>query len=309
LTLRTFHTGGVASGRDITSGLPRVEELFEARPPRAAAVLAQIDGTVTVEHAAGGTRLRIVSGDEGGEQVSAVPATARLLVKDGDHVEAGAPLTDGAWDPHHLLAAAGAARTQRYLVDAVQEVYHAQGVAIHDKHIEVIVRQMLRAVRIAAPGDTALLPGELVDRAIFGAHNEPVLAQGGVPATASAVLLGVSRAAMVGDGFLAAAAFQETTRVLARAAVARASDHLHDLTANVLLGRRLPAGTGLDGSPDVRAWRLAVGDVSPAAEAGDAVVVTPSANQPDAGEDEIDAPALTALLAELQTAAEPALPG
>jgi hypothetical protein len=204
-----------------------------------------------------------------------------------------------------LLAAVGADRTARYLVDAVQSVYRAQGATVHDKHVEVIVRQMLRAVRVEAPGDTALLPGELVDRAAFAAENDRTLAQGGVPAIGAVVLLGITRAGQRGDGFLAAAAFQQTARVLARAALARAVDPLRDLTGNVVLGRRQPVGAGRGGAQDGPAWRLAVDDAEPA-PGGDDRLVAAAPGLLDDAEDEIDARSLAALLAGLQATAEAA---
>jgi len=314
LTMRTFHTGGVA-GIDITSGLPRVEELFEARVPKGAGVIAEIDGTVEIlrdgEHRTvkivsaelyrdeyplpKGSEVLVKDGQEvaqgavlarvpppGGDgadesdpsqalapageiiartsgQVSIdkdrltvlfeereertypIPATARLRVHDGDYVHAGFPLTEGPLNPQDILRIQGPEAVQIYLVEEVQKVYRSQGVTINDKHIEVIVRQMLRRVKVDHSGDTDLLPGELVDRFRFEEANARVLAEGGEPATAQPVLLGVTKASLNTESFLAAASFQETTRVLTEAAVRGEVDHLLGLKENVIIGKLIPA--------------------------------------------------------------------
>jgi DNA-directed RNA polymerase subunit beta' len=313
LTMRTFHTGGVA-GLDITSGLPRVEELFEARVPKGAAILADIDGTVEIEVDEDGRRLKMVSREEfredyslpkdaqilveqgeyvepgmvlastvislsgengaaaeddptpaeevvanmGGrvdlnkegisiiwedveEREHLIPASAHILVSDGAQVKAGDALIGGSLNPHDILHIRGKDDLQRYLVDEVQQVYLSQGVSIHDKHIEIILRQMLRRVQVESTGDSDFIPGQMVDKFEFQEKNAKVLAEGGEPATAKPVLLGVTRASLLTDSFLSAASFQETTRVLTQAAVSGAQDWLLGLKENVIIGRLIPA--------------------------------------------------------------------
>ncbi len=348
LTMRTFHMGGVA-GEDITSGLPRVEELFEARVPKGQAVMSEIDGVVEIVREGDMNRIRVVSTDvfsdeyeipegmkvlveegqevdqgatlavaeeapaeapkrsrkkaaaaaeaeaaAGGEEAPVeettavappqatpivariagrvvfdkrrknrlsivyeareereypVPATARIRVSEGEHVVAGQQLTDGSLNPQDILRIMGPEAVQLYLVDEVQKVYRSQGVTINDKHIEVIVRQMLRKVRVDSPGDTDLLPGELVDRFQYEEINAKVLAEGGEPATAVPVLLGVTKASLSTDSFLAAASFQETTRVLTEAAIAGQTDHLLGLKENVIIGKLIPARAPIELPP------------------------------------------------------------
>ncbi|MEX1335247.1 MAG: DNA-directed RNA polymerase subunit beta', partial [Candidatus Limnocylindrales bacterium] len=305
LTMRTFHTGGVA-GTDITAGLPRVEELFEARMPKGKAEISHIDGTVEILEGEDGTRKVKVTSREafdvpiklskkherlvadgdaievdqliarlekkndeveevrapdsgvvtltdeglkiGGEDVVereyAIAHNAKLMVEDGHQIRAGDPITEGPINPQEYLETRGRDAVQRYLVKEVQKVYRSQGVTINDKHIEIIVRQMLRKVRIDQPGDTEQLPFELVDRFDFEDINERVLAEGGEPATAETVLLGVTKASLNTSSFLAAASFQETTRVLTEAAINGAKDDLVGLKENVIIGKLIPAGTG-----------------------------------------------------------------
>ena len=302
LTMRTFHTGGVA-GKDITSGLPRVEELFEARVPKGQAILAEIDGVVQVnteeqvrkavitgtdvfsqrlvvpenfhvliksgdkvvegqviaESNVEGDMRRIVAPADGNAVVEAgritvreeaptreyiIPYDANLLVTDGETISAGTALTEGPKDPQEILSVLGREAVQRYLVDEVLAVYRSQGVNTNEKHIEVIVRQLLRKVRIENGGDTDLLPDELVDRVTFEETNTEVLAQGGEPATAQPVLLGVTKASLTTDSFLSAASFQETTRVLTEAAINGRIDRLRGLKENVIIGKLIPAGSG-----------------------------------------------------------------
>jgi DNA-directed RNA polymerase subunit beta' len=307
LTMRTFHTGGVA-GEDITQGLPRVEELFEARIPKGQAVMTEIDGTVEVvrtgadqpitvrvthreaydtpfkltpqheilvangdEVTEGQLLARLGEGDElvevkapapgrvtkKGSTVTlhieeieareyAVPHSARLRIETGDEVLAGDPLTEGSLNPKDLLQIKGVDTVQRFLVGEVQKVYRSQGVTINDKHIEIIVRQMLRKVTVDSAGDTELLPSELIDRFEFEETNNRILAEGGEPATAQTVLLGVTKASLNTSSFLAAASFQETTRVLTEAAINGAKDHLIGLKENVIIGKLIPAGTGAE---------------------------------------------------------------
>jgi len=300
LTLRTFHTGGVAGVEDITSGLPRVEELFEARDPKGEALMAEIDGVVEIFTEGEERKLRIVNtrieeeqyplargvkpvvaeddevvagqviargedeeivAREGGrvlldkglitirrevreESVMEIPAAARLRVEDGQMVKAGDQLTDGPKNPREILRILGKEACQMYLLEEVQSVYRSQGVNIHDKHIEIIISQMLRRVRVRSSGDTDLLPGEILDRKAFEERNARVIEAGGTPATAQPILLGLTRAALATESFLAAASFQETSRVLTDAAVRGRVDHLRGLKENVILGKLIPVGTG-----------------------------------------------------------------
>jgi DNA-directed RNA polymerase subunit beta' len=301
LTMRTFHTGGVARA-DITTGLPRVEELFEARVPKGSAVLALKEGLVSVEHTDTGRILAITSTEidsrtfilESGwtpalsngdlvvkdktviaigpneekkysdidgnfflddrtiyvrnereeREEHQVPVTYQVLVEDGEHVRLGQQLTDGAKDPQQILLTLGRDAVQRYIIDEVQKVYRSQGVNTNDKHIEVICRQMLRKVSIVYPGDTDYLQDERIDRFEFNQINEEILAQGGEPATAMPVLLGITKASLETDSFLSAASFQETTRVLTEAAINGKVDHLRGLKENVIIGKLIPAGSG-----------------------------------------------------------------
>jgi DNA-directed RNA polymerase subunit beta' len=301
LTMRTFHTGGVA-GLDITAGLPRVEELFEARVPKGKAEISHIDGTVEILRADTGTKVKVTSresydialglpkkaellaaaGDaialgqviarvEGSPDIVAqaegflvkagdgslvlraedivpreyaIPHNARLLVTESQDVRAGDAITDGPINPQEYLETRGKDAVQRYLVKEVQKVYRSQGVTINDKHIEIIVRQMLRKVRVDQPGDAEQLPFELIDRFEFEDINNQVLAEGGEPSTAEVVLLGVTKASLNTSSFLAAASFQETTRVLTEAAINGAKDRLLGLKENVIIGKLIPAGTG-----------------------------------------------------------------
>jgi DNA-directed RNA polymerase subunit beta' len=307
LTMRTFHTGGIA-GADITSGLPRVEELFEARAPKGEAVLTEIDGVVELSELPDGRSIRVASVEEfsdeyslpsgyelqvgdgdvvtigaqlaaangdsddqssepqtadvvarvsgtvniGGDSLSItwtdedqreymIPAAAHIVVKTGDAVIAGQALTAGPRSPQQILRIQGRDAVQRYMIEEVQKVYRSQGVSIHNKHIEVIISQMLRKVRIDTPGDAELLPGELADRQRYEEINAGVLAEGGEPATASPVLLGITRASLNMDSFLAAASFQETTRVLTESAANGDIDYLRGLKENVIIGRLIPA--------------------------------------------------------------------
>ncbi|REJ35308.1 MAG: DNA-directed RNA polymerase subunit beta' [Bacillota bacterium] len=243
LTMRTFHTGGVA-GEDITAGLPRVEELFEARKPKGQAVMTEVAGTVRIEETKGQRKV-IVTDAEGEEHVYNIPYGARLKVRDGAQVEAGDGLTEGPINPHDILRVKGVHGVQTYIVQEVQEVYRSQGVDINDKHIEVIVRQMLRKLKVEDSGDTELLPGGLVDQHEFEEENRRVLEAGGQPATAKPVLLGITKASLATESFLSAASFQETTRVLTDAAIKGKEDPLLGLKENVIIGKLVPAGTGM----------------------------------------------------------------
>ncbi|PDV97096.1 DNA-directed RNA polymerase subunit beta' [Candidatus Chloroploca asiatica] len=308
LTLRTFHTGGVASADDITQGLPRIQEIFEARIPKGKALLAEIDGVVQIAKDDDGVRqirvvaseiytdeyllpkgyralienesdvaenqpiaepLRadstelpivarlagrafvyedriVVSQEDREERELKVPHTSRMRVESGERVVAGQHLTDGSANPQELLDLQGKEAVQRYLVNEAQKVYRSQGVNINDKHVEVIVRQMLRRVRIEEPGDTGLLPGELIDAAEFRRLNNDIVSQGGEPATAATVLLGITKASLNTDSFLSAASFQETTRVLTDAAINGKVDYLRGLKENVVIGKLIPAGSGIE---------------------------------------------------------------
>jgi DNA-directed RNA polymerase subunit beta' len=308
LTLRTFHTGGVASTEDITQGLPRVEELFEARVPKGQAILAEIEGVVEIVREDEGRKIRlthsevfndeyplpknyelliaigddieegmplyrstlkgrqdditvarmsgtvtqsdngktlVIRSEERDQREYMIPHSAQLEVSDGDHVTAGQALTRGAQNPQEILHILGREAVQRYLVDEVQRVYRSQGVAVHDKHIEVIVRQMLRKVRIDTTGDTEMLPGEMIERFAFAEINARSIASGGEAATATPVLLGITKASLSTDSFLSAASFQETTRVLTEAAINGQIDRLRGLKENVIIGKLIPAGSGV----------------------------------------------------------------
>ena len=243
LTMRTFHTGGVA-GDDITQGLPRVEELFEARKPKRQAIITEIDGTVEVREIKG-VRKVTVNPAAGEERVYQIPYGARLLVSEGQAVQAGDRLTEGSVNPHDILRVQGLKETQRYLVHEVQKVYKSQGVEINDKHIEVMVRQMMHKVKVEEPGDTDLLPGEYIDISTFEEENARAIETDGEPSVARPTLLGITKASLATDSFLSAASFQETTRVLTEAAIKGKVDPLLGLKENVIIGKLVPAGTGM----------------------------------------------------------------
>ena len=243
LTMRTFHTGGVAGG-DITQGLPRVEELFEARKPKGLAVITEITGRVEIDET--GKRKEISIVPENGEtEVYAIPYGSRIRVKHGQMVEAGDPLTQGSINPHDIVRVKGIGGVQDYIVKEVQRVYRMQGVDVNDKHIEVIVRQMLSKVKVEDPGDTELIPGGYEDVLTFDKCNEEAIAQGLKPAVAKRVLLGITKASLATESFLSAASFQETTRVLTEAAIKGKEDHLIGLKENVIIGKLIPAETGM----------------------------------------------------------------
>ncbi len=245
LTMRTFHTGGVA-GADITHGLPRVVELFEARKPKGQAKITQFAGTVKIEESDKAKKVLIID-DETGEELHSYAISRRvdLMVEDGQHVEAGDQLYEGSLNPHELLKYRGALETARYIVGEVQEVYHKQGVQIDDKHVELIVRQMTKKVLVETSGDTSFLPGRMVDRLIFDHENDRVVADGGEPATCEEIILGITKASLATESFLSAASFQETTKVLTDAALEGKVDELRGLKENVIIGKLIPAATGL----------------------------------------------------------------
>ena len=249
LTMRTFHTGGIA-GDDITHGLPRVGELFEARVPKGVAPISEATGRVRIEEVEGtgkGTgRRMVITPDDGSEEIEyPILRRARLLVGDGDHVEVGQQLVAGAVNPHDVLRIMGPREVQLHLVREVQEVYRSQGVAIHDKHIEVIIRQMLKRITVIDSGATEFLPGSLIERSVFEAENRRVVAEGGEPASGRPVLMGITKASLATESWLSAASFQETTRVLTDAAISAKSDALVGLKENVIIGKLIPAGTGI----------------------------------------------------------------
>ena len=251
LTMRTFHTGGVA-GDDITHGLPRVVELFEARQPKGVAPISESAGRVRIDDTDKKREIVVVP-DDGSEETSyAISKRSRLLVADGDHVEVGQQLIVGAIDPKQVLRILGPRRVQQHLVSEVQEVYRSQGVSIHDKHIEVIVRQMLKRVTIIESGDAELLPGELAERTRFEEENRRVVAEGGTPASGRPELMGITKASLATESWLSAASFQETTRVLTDAAIHAKSDPLLGLKENVIIGKLIPAGTGLPRYRNIR---------------------------------------------------------
>jgi DNA-directed RNA polymerase subunit beta' len=252
LTLRTFHTGGVAS-EDIITGLPRVEELFEARKPKGQAIITEHTGALHITEEKG-LREVIVTDAEGEEHVYEIPFNVHLTVQDGQNVAAGDQLIEGSINPHDILRIKGETALQNYLVQEVQKVYKSQGVDINDKHIEVIVRSMLRKKKITDSGDTRLLPGQMLDGEKFFEENVKAAADGREPAKADTVLLGVTKASLATESFLSAASFQETTRVLTQAAIEGKYDPLLGLKENVIIGKLIPAGTGMSRYRSVDVW-------------------------------------------------------
>jgi DNA-directed RNA polymerase subunit beta' len=238
--------------QDITGGLPRVGELFEARRPKIPTVLAKISGKVTFKPITKGKRVLIIKDDYGNEEEHKVPMGKLLLVRDGDPVEAGEPLCDGAIDPHDVLDVMGENALQAFLVNEVQEVYRLQGVLINDKHIGVIIRQMMRKVEIIEVGDTKFIYGQQVDKYVFNKENERIIRDGGQAAVAKPLLLGITRASLNIESFISAASFQETTKVLTNAAIAGKVDELRGLKENVIIGHLIPAGTGMKKYKDLR---------------------------------------------------------
>ncbi|MCP5028584.1 MAG: DNA-directed RNA polymerase subunit beta' [Actinomycetia bacterium] len=246
LTMRTFHTGGIAGGQDIAGGLPRVVELFEARSPKGKATLARVSGIVRIADDEGKGRVVTVVTDDGTEDSYTVPQAARLEARDGDEVAAGDALVEGPRDPKELLEIKGIRETQEYLVNEVQKVYRDQGVSIHNKHIELIVRQMTRRIAIQEPGESDFLPGERVDQKVFADTNRQLVQEGKTPAEGRPELMGITKASLATDSWLSAASFQETTRVLTEAAIESRSDSLLGLKENIIIGKLIPAGTGLN---------------------------------------------------------------
>ena len=251
LTMRTFHTGGVAGADDITQGLPRVEELFEARKPKHPGLLTENTGTVHIIEE-GNSRRVIVTGDDGLGQEYQIPYGAKLAVEEGEEIAKGDRLTEGSLNPHDILRISGVKATQHYLVSQVVGVYKSQGVDINSKHIEVMVRQMMRKIRIDESGDTTMLPGEYVDVAEFEEQNTAMIEAGKEPAEGHPILLGITKASLATDSFLSAASFQETTRVLTDAAIKGKVDPLLGLKENVIIGKLIPAGTGMSRYRDIK---------------------------------------------------------
>ncbi|MBI3256481.1 MAG: DNA-directed RNA polymerase subunit beta', partial [Actinobacteria bacterium] len=247
LTMRTFHTGGVAGASgDIAGGLPRVVELFEARSPRGKATLARSSGVVRVSDDEGRGRTITIAGDDGEEDAYTVASPSRLEVSDGQEVQAGDALVEGPRDPKELLEIKGVRETQNYLVNQVQRVYRDQGVSIHDKHIELIVRQMTRRVAVQEPGSSTFLPGERVDSRAYAEVNRKLVQEGSTPAEGRPELMGITKASLATESWLSAASFQETTRVLTEAAIESRSDSLLGLKENIIIGKLIPAGTGME---------------------------------------------------------------
>ena len=250
LTMRTFHTGGVA-GDDITQGLPRVEELFEARKPKGLAIITEFAGKATISDTKK-KREVIVTNDETGESKAyLIPYGSRIKIQDGAMLEAGDELTEGSVNPHDILKIKGLRAVQDYMLREVQRVYRLQGVDINDKHIEVIVRQMLKKVRVENKGDSEFLPGTMVDVLEFEDVNKQLEAEGKEPAAGEQIMLGITKASLATDSFLSAASFQETTKVLTEAAIKGKVDHLKGLKENVIIGKHIPAGTGMKKYRDV----------------------------------------------------------
>ena len=243
-TMRTFHSGGVAGG-DITQGLPRVEELFEARKPKGLAIITEIPGEVAIKDTKKKREIVITDKESGESKTYLIPYGSRIKVTDGQMLEAGDELTEGSVNPHDILKIKGVRAVQDYMIREVQRVYRLQGVEINDKHIEVIVRQMLKKIRIEDNGDTELLPGTMVDFLEYEDINEQMEAEGKTPAEGKQVLLGITKASLATDSFMSAASFQETTKVLTEAAIKGKVDHLVGLKENVIIGKLIPAGTGL----------------------------------------------------------------
>ena len=244
LTMRTFHTGGVAGG-DITQGLPRVEELFEARKPKGLAIITEFGGVVELKDTKKKREIIVTNNETGESKTYLIPYGSRIKVSNGDVLEAGDELTEGSVNPHDILKIKGVRAVQDYMLREVQRVYRLQGVEINDKHIEVIVRQMLKKVRIEENNDADVLPGNSMDVLDYNDMNEKLVAEGKTPAEGKQVMLGITKASLATDSFLSAASFQETTKVLTEAAINGKVDHLIGLKENVLIGKLIPAGTGM----------------------------------------------------------------
>ena len=244
LTMRTFHTGGVAGG-DITQGLPRVEELFEARKPKGLAIISEFGGVVAIKDTKKKREITVTDTETGNSKTYLIPYGSRIKVMDEQVIEAGDELTEGSVNPHDILKIKGVRAVQDYMLKEVQRVYRLQGVEINDKHVEMIVRQMLKKIRIEESGDSEVLPGVSMNVLEFNEMNERLIAEGKKPAEGKQVMLGITKASLATDSFLSAASFQETTKVLTEAAINGKIDHLIGLKENVLIGKLIPAGTGM----------------------------------------------------------------
>ena len=244
LTMRTFHTGGVA-GDDITQGLPRVEELFEARKPKGLAIIAEFGGVVSIKDTKKKREVVITNKETGEQKAYLIPYGSRIKVLEGQELEAGDELTEGSVNPHDILAIKGVRAVQDYMIREVQRVYRLQGVEINDKHIEVIVRQMLKKIRVEDNGDSSFLPGVMVDALEFEDEVERLKAEGKEPPEGKQVMLGITKSALATNSFMSAASFQETTKVLTDAAIKGKIDPLVGLKENVIIGKLIPAGTGM----------------------------------------------------------------
>ena len=251
LTMRTFHTGGVA-GDDITQGLPRVEELFEARKPKGLAIITELGGTATINDTKKKREIIVTNHETGESKAYLIPYGSRIKVQDGAELGAGDELTEGSVNPHDILKIKGLRAVQDYMIQEVQRVYRLQGVEINDKHIEVVVRQMLKKIRIEENGDSDFLPGTMVDTLDFEDTNERLIAEGKEPAVGEQVMLGITKASLATNSFLSAASFQETTKVLTEAAIKGKVDPLIGLKENVIIGKLIPAGTGMRKYRDVK---------------------------------------------------------
>ena len=251
LTMRTFHTGGVAGG-DITQGLPRVEELFEARKPKGLAIITEFGGVVSIKDTKKKREITVTDNETGNAKTYLIPYSSRIKVTEGQVLEAGDELTEGSVNPHDILKIKGVRAVQDYMIQEVQRVYRLQGVEINDKHIEMIVHQMLKKVKIEESGDSDMLPGVSMDVLEFQEMNEKLEAEGKKPAEGRQVMLGITKASLATDSFLSAASFQETTKVLTEAAINGKVDHLIGLKENVIIGKPIPAGTGMKRYRQVR---------------------------------------------------------
>ena len=279
LTMRTFHSGGVAGG-DITQGLPRVEELFEARRPKGLAIIAEFGGVVTIKDTKKKREIIVTDQETGNSKTYLIPYGSRIKVADGQVLEAGDVLTEGSINPHDLLKVKGVRAVQDYMIREVQRVYRLQGVEINDKHIEMIVRQMLKKIRIEESGDSDVLPGVSMDVLDFNEMNEELIAAGKQPAEGKQVMLGITKASLATDSFLSAASFQETTKVLTEAAINGKVDHLIGLKENVIIGKLIPAGTGMKRYRNIKLSTGEIEEKKPEQEA-------PVAEEP---QEETDAP-------------------
>ena len=242
--MRTFHTGGVAGG-DITQGLPRVEELFEARKPKGLAIITEIKGVAEIRDTKKKREIIVTDNEDGNSKTYLVPYGSRIKIQDGAMLEAGDELTEGSVNPHDILKIKGVRAVQDYMLREVQRVYRLQGVEINDKHIEVIVRQMLKKIRIEDNGDAEFLPGTLADVLEYEEVNQKLIEEGKEPAEGKQVMLGITKASLATNSFLSAASFQETTKVLTEAAIKGKADYLIGLKENVIIGKLIPAGTGM----------------------------------------------------------------